>query len=451
MTVDRSGIKQLLALRDELNGAIDAISASTAPFPSLDSAWTGMLPPDPNVMMATSAAKELLALLHGEGGVLERAMSYHIPSCMRVAIEAHVTETLREAAAAGKPALHIEEIAKSSIINPVKLARILRVLAAYHMFREVEPDTFANNRLSAVFDTGKSVEELKSTKDFYSGSSGLPALIAHCADDAMKCSSYLADTLFDEKTADSYAPAEGACSRAFNINVPIWEYWAQPGMEQYMVRFGSAMLGANVVQGGGSLLDGFPFDKLGEGATLVDVGSGAGAVSLQLAKAVPSLKLVLQDRKEVVEGPGRALWEKEFPDKLSSGSVQLVAHNFFEPQPVKGADLYFLRCIIHDWADPESKTILSHLADAAEPSSRLVLIEQTYDYLPPNGRAMAAIPYLSDLQMMCALNAQERTEEQYKKLGAEARWKLKKVWKTGPGGQVDGPFRHYEFELASKQ
>jgi hypothetical protein len=39
-------------------------------------------------------------------------------------------------------------------------ARILRLLATNHIFIEVTPDVFANNRLSSVLDTGKSVEEL---------------------------------------------------------------------------------------------------------------------------------------------------------------------------------------------------------------------------------------------------------------------------------------------------
>jgi len=39
-------------------------------------------------------------------------------------------------------------------------ARILRLLATNYIFTEVTPDVFANNRLSSVLDTGKSVEEL---------------------------------------------------------------------------------------------------------------------------------------------------------------------------------------------------------------------------------------------------------------------------------------------------
>jgi hypothetical protein len=40
------------------------------------------------------------------------------------------------------------------------IARIMRLLATHYIYREVRPDTFVNNRLSAALDTGKPVTEL---------------------------------------------------------------------------------------------------------------------------------------------------------------------------------------------------------------------------------------------------------------------------------------------------
>ena len=39
-------------------------------------------------------------------------------------------------------------------------ARVLRVLATNHIFIEVAPDRFANNRLSSYLDTGKDVADI---------------------------------------------------------------------------------------------------------------------------------------------------------------------------------------------------------------------------------------------------------------------------------------------------
>jgi hypothetical protein len=39
-------------------------------------------------------------------------------------------------------------------------AHILRLLSTHHILREVKPDVFANNRISALMDSGKEVREL---------------------------------------------------------------------------------------------------------------------------------------------------------------------------------------------------------------------------------------------------------------------------------------------------
>ena len=41
------------------------------------------------------------------------------------------------------------------------LARVLRLLATYNIFKETSPDTFSNNRLSCLLDTGNSLELLE--------------------------------------------------------------------------------------------------------------------------------------------------------------------------------------------------------------------------------------------------------------------------------------------------
>lgn len=43
-----------------------------------------------------------------------------------------------------------------------RTARCLRLLATEHVFTEVAPDVFANNRISSVIDTGKDIEDIMS-------------------------------------------------------------------------------------------------------------------------------------------------------------------------------------------------------------------------------------------------------------------------------------------------
>ena len=79
------------------------------------------------------------------------------------------------------------------------IGRILRLLATQHIFKEVAPDVFANNRISSTIDTYKSVAEINakyvslvqvgssilicffvsSPQDKHNGTSGTAALVDH--------------------------------------------------------------------------------------------------------------------------------------------------------------------------------------------------------------------------------------------------------------------------------
>jgi hypothetical protein len=60
----------------------------------------------------------------------------------------------------GMQGLRVDKIAEYTKVDPAKLARVLRLLATNHVFIEVTPDTFCNNRLSSMLDTGKAISEI---------------------------------------------------------------------------------------------------------------------------------------------------------------------------------------------------------------------------------------------------------------------------------------------------
>jgi hypothetical protein len=43
----------------------------------------------------------------------------------------------------------------------ILLARVLRYLATRHVFKEISPDVFVNNRLSSLLKKAKSMKEIK--------------------------------------------------------------------------------------------------------------------------------------------------------------------------------------------------------------------------------------------------------------------------------------------------
>ena len=47
-------------------------------------------------------------------------------------------------------------------------------------------------------------------------------------------------------------------------------------------------------------MTGFPWGDLPEGSVVVDVGGGIGSASVILAQAQPHLRVLVEDRKEVI-------------------------------------------------------------------------------------------------------------------------------------------------------
>lgn len=116
------------------------------------------------------------------------------------------------------------------------------------------------------------------------------------------------------------------------------------------------------------------------GAVFVDVGGGRGHDLFALAATYPTsdVRFVLQDLPSVIEeGQSRRLQDGVNLDPR----ISLSTHNFFEPQPIKGADVYYMHKIMHDWPEVECVKILSHLASVMHAHSRIFV----NDVILPNG------------------------------------------------------------------
>lgn len=82
---------------------------------------------------------------------------------------------------------------------------------------------------------------------------------------------------------------------------------------------------------------------------------------MALATAFPTLKIVVQDLPEVVaSGASRLATE---PETVRS-RITSQAHNFFSPQPVRGADVYLMRMILHEWQFTEALAIVRNVVQA---------------------------------------------------------------------------------------
>ncbi len=157
------------------------------------------------------------------------------------------------------------------------------------------------------------------------------------------------------------------------------------------------------------------------------MGGNQGYVSIAIAEKFPGLRFVVQD----TAGMRAAETIGTVPAALAD-RVSLTTHDFFTPQTVVGADVYFFRMIFHGFADKYCVQILQALVPALRPGCSRVVIHDgalpeplTAGYVEERSmRTMA-------LFMQVTVNAREREADDWAGLfrAADARFKFNRVWK----------------------
>ncbi|KAJ6562904.1 hypothetical protein B0H10DRAFT_2116881 [Mycena sp. CBHHK59/15] len=433
-------MESILTLRRLANIITDAVNTMD-PFHPQDPAET--LRQDTEVSAAVknlmaAAAQISATVCDPMRTVVNTSHAFLLSSCLLAASELNVVEILREAEPKGVDA---KEIAAASHTDPGLIARILRLLATHHIFREVSPGVFANNRISSTLDKGKPSSVLFSKYEL----SNLPCNVltpestSHLISAGLcgKSGVYLTDSLLNP--SEKRLPYNLACA----TDEPLFTWMQRPENRYNLSRFAVAMQGTAATEPPELIFQGFDWSLLRRGGVLVDVG----------------LPVVNQDLGPAIE-LSKAYWKEHFPAQIDSQMVEFHVHDFFMPQPVKNAALFLLRYILHDWPDAQVGTILKHLRDVALPTTTLVVIEKIQSFasseefessraqeipgaarptaappLLPNWGAATADLYLYDLNMHVLLGGVERTLEGFYDVLAAARWKLVEVHHC-PGSQL---------------
>ena len=110
----------------------------------------------------------------------------------------------------------------------------------------------------------------------------------------------------------------------------------------------------------------FPWESSRE-LSVVDVGGGLGHVSRTLVDYSPTVKCIVEDAPEVI------LQAQESLSADLRERINFKVHDFFQEQPVKGADVYLLRLILHDWSDKYATMIIKALIPALKPGAKIVV------------------------------------------------------------------------------
>ncbi|KAL9083469.1 MAG: hypothetical protein Q9159_005764 [Coniocarpon cinnabarinum] len=159
-----------------------------------------------------------------------------------------------------------------------------------------------------------------------------------------------------------------------------------------------------------------------ESVFIVDIGGGSGHDLVDLKNAVPNLqgRCILQDLPETLSSIDRPL-----------SNIEKVPLNFFEQEPVKGAQFYFMRNIIHDWSDEASKRILSNVGASMTRGHSKILIEELV--LPNIGASW--VEASCDILMFLMPAGAERTQRQWETLLDSVGMKINKIWRGPPSAE----------------
>ncbi|KAI1110051.1 S-adenosyl-L-methionine-dependent methyltransferase [Nemania sp. NC0429] len=280
---------------------------------------------------------------------------------------------------------------------PAVLSRILRYLASVGMIQEAGQGAF----------TASSTTKTLSQPGYEGG-------VRHFFDNIGPCLQAFPGFLADTKYQDVTNSSNTAFQKAFNTSETAFQW-----LPKYPERFGPLQQ-VMTVQGAAGVpwFDVFPFEKELAGSTapcaFVDVGGGFGHQCHVLSSRFPGLlggKIILQDLKETIVN---------IPPVFEG--FEKMEHNFFTPQPVKGARFYYLRNILHDWPDDKCVEILKNLISAFGPESQILIDEMV---LPNSGVPWEATTI--DLTIMASLGARERTSAEWNALLGAAGLKALRI------------------------
>ncbi|KAI9723448.1 MAG: hypothetical protein M1828_004178 [Chrysothrix sp. TS-e1954] len=153
---------------------------------------------------------------------------------------------------------------------------------------------------------------------------------------------------------------------------------------------------------------------------IVDIGGNKGFDLNRFASRHPEYtgELILQDLAETLHTIAPNTLDKR---------ITIQVHDFFTEQPVKDADIYYLKSVLHDWDDAQCTSILSNTAKAMTAQSRLLIHELVIGDTEQDLQGASL-----DMLMLLLSNGKERTMSQWRELlrTSEPQLELLKVWKV---------------------
>ena len=301
-----------------------------------------------------------------------------------------------EALSSASDPLTLQHLLEKTGAAKTLLTHLLRSMASFGFIHETEKDTFSANHVTHILakpDVAGAVDHI----------TGLHALTAQALPGYLREHNY--------ENLDN--PKDLPFHKALNTDLPPFEWMKQNPMQ--MKSLGHVMR----VERLDVWIDSYPveeevseFRATDNTALLVDVGGGFGQQALAFKTKFDSLqgRIIVQDvASTLAHAP-------------ATEHLEFQEHDFFKPQPIKGAKYYYLRHILHDWNDDDSVRILQNLIPAMTSESRILIDEVVL----PDSKVPWQCAFM-DLVMTTSLGGRERSEEEWKSLLDKAGLKIVSV------------------------
>ncbi|KPC64372.1 methyltransferase [Streptomyces chattanoogensis] len=137
---------------------------------------------------------------------------------------------------------------------------------------------------------------------------------------------------------------------------------------------------------------------------VADLGAGDGALVAGLVSRFPELRAIVFEQPSVIEHTHRSLEKRQLGDRC-----EYVPGSLLDEVP-RGADLYILKSVIHNWDDEAALRILENCRTAMDGRGTLLLIERAMGEDNPREAA------IRDMVMLVLFGSMDRTAREYEEL-----------------------------------
>ncbi|HTV03020.1 MAG TPA: methyltransferase [Luteitalea sp.] len=349
-------------------GACAAGAAASSPTAATPVAALSQAPAAGAAAPTPSPEQRLLTLIDGA------AVTQMIYVAARTRVADHI--------GAGSPS--VDEIAAATKVHPDSLYRVLRTLAGYGVFEELEGRRFRQTPVSRLLqgDVPRSMRAAAEVRgeDFFWRSWG-----------ALR---------------DSVRTGETGHELVFGEDTFTW-FARHPDQARLFDDFQASMTAAAAT----AITKAYPFPP---SATVADIGGGNGTLLTAVLGAHPGVKGVLFDLPHVVDAARPRL-------AAQAARLQFTGGDFFKAVPA-GAQIYLMKYIIHDWEESKALAILANTRRAMPGGAHLLVIEDLV--CGPNQPCRAK---LGDVNMLVRTGGRNRTREEYDALLARGGFRIERA------------------------